>query len=95
MNIDLIAKLKSSEEFFNAFQEGDQFKTFDGKPLIFYSLSNTDLDSRYKISNFLLDRCVDVKSVNKYNESVFHVLLGQIQNDIPSVCKLCERMIAM
>lgn len=95
MNIDLIAKLKRSEDFFEVFQEGDQFKTYDGVPLIFYSLSNNDLDTRYKISSYLLDKGVDVKYVNKYNQSVFHVLLGQVQNDVPSVCRLCERMIAM
>ncbi|ERI10253.1 hypothetical protein HMPREF0083_01653 [Aneurinibacillus aneurinilyticus ATCC 12856] len=95
MNIDMIAKLKRSEEFFAAFQEGDQLKYFDGISLIFYAVSNKDLESRYKISNFLLDKGVDVTSLNQDHESILHVLLSQVKNDIIQVTNLCGRLISM
>ncbi|MBA4538335.1 ankyrin repeat domain-containing protein [Bacillus aquiflavi] len=93
MKIDLIAKLKNTEDFMDSFQDGDEKKLYDGKSLIFYSLSNIDLDSRYKISNFLLDKDVNVLCKNKENETVLHVLLGQIKNNIEETYKLCYRFI--
>ncbi|MDQ0049240.1 ankyrin repeat protein [Paenibacillus polymyxa] len=95
MNIDMIAKLKSGEEFFTAFQEGDQLKTYDGVSLIFFAVSNKNLDARHKISNFLLDKGIDVRCLNRDHESVLHVLLSQVKNDIIQVTHLCERLIKM
>lgn len=95
MKIDMVAKLKSSEEFFNAYQEGDELKHFNGIPLIFYAVSNKDLESRYKISNFLLDKCVNVTVLNQEHESVLHVLLSQIKHDTIQVTQLCRRLIDM
>lgn len=93
LNIDLIARMKLKEEFFKSFQEGDQFKKYNGRNLIFYSLGNTDLSSRYEISNFLIDNGVDVKCLNDEHESVLHVLLGQVKHDLEKTIILCKRFI--
>lgn len=91
MRIDLIAMLEKADEFFNCFKEGEQFEYFSGKSLIFFSVGNTDLTSRYEISNFLIDKGVDVKCLDDENESVLHVLLAQVKNDIDETVKLCEK----
>lgn len=94
MNIDLIARTKKKDEFFNFFKEGDQFKRYEGRSLIFFSIGNSDLISRYDISNFLIDKDVDVKCLNTENESVLHVLLGQTKHDVDKTVELCEKFIS-
>jgi ankyrin repeat protein len=93
IKIDLIAKLKNTSEFMKVYKDGDEKNVFDGKSLIFFSLSNTDLSSRYEISNFLLDKNIDVLCKNREDETVLHVLLGQRKNDIEKTYRLCERLI--
>lgn len=93
MRIDLIAQLKLSKDFFEAYQIGDEEKKYEGKSLIFYSLANTDLDSRYEISNLLISKNVDVLCKNQEQQTVFHVLLGQAKNDIHKTTKLCKQFI--
>lgn len=75
------------------FKNGDEKNKYDGKSLIFFSLSNTDLPSRYEISNFLLDKNIDVLCKNSDDETVLHVLLGQRKNDIEETYRLCKRFI--
>jgi len=75
------------------YKDGDEKNVFDGKSLIFFSLSNTDLPSRYEISNFLLDKNIDVLCKNDEGETVLHVLLGQRKNDIEETYRLCKRFI--
>lgn len=94
MKIDLIALTKNRDAFFRSFKNGDQLREFEGRSLIFYSLGNTDLASRYEISNFLIDKGVDVLCLNDENESVLHVLLGQIKHDLDKTIKLCQRFLS-
>lgn len=93
IKVDLIAKLKNTSEFMKVYKDGDEKNVFDGKSLIFFSLSNTDLPSRYEISNFLLDKNIDVLCKNDEGETVLHVLLGQRKNDIEETYRLCKRFI--
>ncbi|TDW09194.1 hypothetical protein EDD63_1627 [Breznakia blatticola] len=93
MKIDLIAKLKNIDEFKKNYIPGDEKKLYDNKSLIYYALSNSDLASRYYISNFLLEKDVDVLSKNKENETVLHVLLGQTNHSLEDTYKLCKEFI--
>lgn len=95
MKIDMIAKLKSSKDFMENYKVGDEKQSYEGKSLIFFSLSNSDLDSRYEISNLLLENNIDVLCRNEEQQTVLHVLLGQSQNDISKVAKLCAQFIDM
>jgi hypothetical protein len=95
MDIDLIARLRNIDEFFNSFIEGDQFKRYQGRSLVFFSLGNSDLDSRYYISNFLVDKGVDVRCLNDENESVLHVLLGQTKHDLDRTIELCSKFLSL
>jgi len=95
LNIDLIAQLKPKEVFFENYQDGDELKKYNGKSLIFYSLANTDLDSRYEISKFLMKKNVDVISVGKDNASPFHYLLDQVKHNLAQTIELCETLIEM
>lgn len=92
--IDLITSLKTKKEFFESFQEGDQLKCFRGRSLIFPAVSNKNLESRYEICDFLLDKKVDVTCLNEENESVLHILLVQVKNDVIQTTKLCQRLIS-
>ena len=56
MNIDLIAKIKKYDDFISAYKTGDEEKLYNGKSLLFYSLSNNDPEERYRISMFLLKK---------------------------------------
>ena len=97
MNIDLIAKMKkTSSEFFNAYKEGDEKKDYSGRSLIFYSLSNHDLATRYEISSFLLDKGVDVTGISPDEGStVLHVLLNQRDHNLGETVELCRRLIEL
>ena len=88
MMIDLVAKLKKTEDFMKEYQKGDEKKNYNGKSLIFYSLANSDLVSRYAISSILLESGVDVLGKNNEQETVLHVLFGQAKNDTSELCKL-------
>lgn len=97
MNIDLIAKLKDTDAFMGAYRPGDETREYDGKSLLFYSLSNSDPESRYRISSFLLDKGADAAGVNGEDEGVLHMLLSRIlreENNIGQVAELCRRLIA-
>jgi hypothetical protein len=84
MQIDLVARIGTKYEFYNLFREGDEKKLFEGLPLIFYAAANTNPEVRYEICNFLLDRNVDVKALNKENQSILHIILGQAEQDVRS-----------
>lgn len=93
MNIDLIAQLKPKEVFFENYHDGDELKKYNGESLIFYSLANTDLDSRYEISKFLINKNVDVTSSGKDNISPLHILLGQVKHNLAETIELCGDLI--
>ena len=95
MNIDLIAQLKSKEVFFDNYQKGDELKKYNSKSLIFYSPANTDLDSTYEISKFLMNKNVDVISLTKDNASPLHSLLGQVKHNLSQTTELCRSLIKM
>ena len=56
MDISLVAKMKKYDEFISCYNEGDEKKVYKGKSLLFYSLSNNDTESRYLITDFLLNK---------------------------------------
>ena len=93
MGIDLIAQMGTWEQFHDQFQEGDERTLHNGLPLIFAAAANTNPKERYRICNFLLDRNSDVSALNKQNQSILHILLGQVEHDIPELASLCKRMI--
>lgn len=93
MKVDLTAQIGIKDEFYREFQEGDEKKLFEGLPLIFAAAANTKLDVRYEICNFLLDRNIDVTTLNSENQSILHVLLGHIEQDISELTSLCKRII--
>ena len=95
MNIDLIAMLKNTKEFLSIYKKDDVKKTFDGKSLIFYSLANTNLDSRYEISKILLNDGVDIFDNIDRKRTVIHVLLDQNENRIPETLYFCKKFIEM
>lgn len=93
MKIDLIAQLKTTKDFMEAYKIGDEKNVYEGKSLIFFSLANTDLLSRYEISDFLVKHNVDFQCKNDEQETVLHVLLGQVQHDVRKTRKLCKLFI--
>ena len=82
MNINLIAYMKKYNDFILNYKAGDEKKLYNGKSLLFYSLANNDVESRYSISTFLLDKGIDVSGLNEENENVLHVLLSRTNHNL-------------
>ena len=93
MNIDLIAKLKSKEDFFAAYKEGDEKKEYMERSLIYFSLANHDLQARYEISIFLLNKNIDLTTYIRDKYTPLHVLLGQRQHNLQQTIELCKVLI--
>jgi uncharacterized protein len=95
MDIELTAQMKSWEDFYKLYKDGDEKKEYYGKSLIFYSLTNNNLEARYKISNFLLSKNVDIKGKTKDGYSALQVLLGQNQHDFAEMEQLFEKLVSL
>lgn len=93
MDISLIAKMKKYDEFVSNYVVGDEKKVYKGKSLLFYSLSNNDSDSRYRISVFLLDKGIEVNGLNENGENLLHILLSRNSHNINQTAELCKMLI--
>ena len=70
MDISLVAKMKKYDEFISCYNEGDEKKVYKGKSLLFYSLSNNDTESRYLITDFLLNKGTEANILTVTYENV-------------------------
>lgn len=95
MNIDLIAKMKSFEDFLENYNEEDNQKMYQGKSLLFYAMSNNDVDSRYKIVSFLLDKGTSATCINEENETLLHILFSRVKHNIEQTIELADRLLTM
>ena len=93
MNISLVAQIKKYDDFFQCYNEGDEKRLYKNESLLFYSLSNNDIESRYIISKFLLDRCSDVNVINEEGEGLLHILLSRTNHDIKQTIELCRKIL--
>lgn len=93
MSIDLIAMLKTYDEFIKAYQDGDEKKLYKGKSLLFFSIANNNTESRYLITKFLLDKNMDVNVLNAENENLLHILLSRVNQNIEQTKELCKILI--
>ena len=93
MNIDLVAKLKTYNDFIETYMDGDEKKLYKGKSLLFFSISNNDLESRYLITKFLLDKGIDVNVLNESNENPLHILLSRVNHNLEQTTELCKILI--
>ncbi|WP_455521157.1 hypothetical protein [Parvimonas micra] len=89
MIIELVAKLKTAEEFF------EQFKSEDIKieRILFYALSNTKPEDRYKISKFLIENGANVNELNSEGYNALQVLLDARLHIIEETVILCMELI--
>ena len=93
MDISLIAQLKNYNEFLQYFNEGDERKLYKNESLLFYSLANNDVESRFLISKFLLERCSDANLVNEDGENLLHILLSRTKHNVKQTTELCQEII--
>ena len=94
MEISLTAKLKDFDSFIDVYVDGDENASFDGKSLLFFSMSNNDPDSRFKITTFLIEKGADVCVLNEENENLLHILLSRVKHNLPQTIELCGRLIS-
>ena len=64
-----------------------------GKSLLFYSLSNNDAESRYLITDFLLNKGAETNVINECGENLLHILLSRTNHNIKQTAELCQRLI--
>lgn len=93
MDISLIAKIKKFEDFMDCYKEGDEARKFKGKSLLFYAISNNDTESRYLITNFLIEKGAEVNETNECGENLLHILLSRTNHDLSQTEKICKRLI--
>ena len=60
---------------------------------MFYSLSNNDAESRYLITNFLINEGAEVNVTNECGENLLHILLSRINHNIKQTAELCQKLI--
>ena len=75
MNIKLVAKLKGKEEFIKNYSSQYIVENDKMESILFYSISNNNLEARYYITNFLLDEGTNPIVINEEHETLLHVLL--------------------
>lgn len=91
--IEWIAKWCKKESFFSHYRRGDEKKSPLGRGLIYYALANSDLDTRYEISKFLLENGADISPVEKEWDGPFHYLFRQKEHDILQTVELCKMLL--
>lgn len=95
MDVSLIAKMKKYDDFILSYNEGDEKKLYKGKSLLFYALSNNDVESRYLITDFLINKGAEVDVTNENHENLLHILLSRTHHNIKQTAELCKRLIDM
>ena len=95
MNVFLTARMKTFDEFKELYDKKYLNESDDEKALIFYAAGNTKIQERYRLFNYLIDEGANVHILDKYGDSLLHVLLGHVQHDLPSEVALCRRLIEM
>lgn len=90
MKISLTARLKTADEFFGQFTDGDEHEAFDGQALIFSALANTKIPDRYDIADFLLERDCALTPAGSEANSPLHVLLSSRKHDLHRDLKLAR-----
>ncbi|MSA69537.1 hypothetical protein [Holdemania massiliensis] len=93
MNIKLVAKLKGKEEFIKNYSSQYIVENDKMESILFYSISNNNLEARYYITNFLLDEGTNPIVINEEHETLLHVLLSQVKHDLNKTINLCQRLI--
>ena len=93
MDISLVAKIKKYEDFVACYSDDDVNKDYNGKSLLFYSLSNNDISSRYKITDFLLDKGASAACINECGESVLHILFSRTNYDLFQTARICKKLV--
>lgn len=95
MNVFLTARMKTFDEFKELYDKKYLNEIDDEKALIFYAAGNTKIQERYRLVNYLIDEGANVHILDKYGDSLLHVLLGHVQHDLSSEVALCRRLIEM
>ena len=78
--------------FISCYNEGDEKKVYKGKSLLFYSLSNNDTESRYLITDFLLNKGVEVNVINECGENLLHILLSRTKHNIKTDSRVVQKI---
>ncbi|BDF68808.1 hypothetical protein CE91St43_27800 [Oscillospiraceae bacterium] len=92
MRIDMIAMLKTKEEFFMAYKPCFRDMLFDEESLLIYGLRNTHHDA-YEITNFLLDEGLSPKVKTKDGQTTLHLLFGRCDHDLEATIALTKRLL--
>lgn len=91
-----IAQLKSTAEFIAAVGDTDIGEyDKDGKSLLMAALGNTDLESRYATTQWLLDKGCKLGKANDEGYTELHILFAQVKHDIAKDVAIARQLIAL
>ncbi|WP_243143595.1 ankyrin repeat domain-containing protein [Pseudobutyrivibrio xylanivorans] len=85
--------MKKYKDFIAEYRDGDEQKLYKNKSLLFYAASNTDIDSRFLITDFLITKGADVRVTNECNENLLHILLSRTTHNLEQTRILCQKII--
>ena len=98
-DIAWVAAWGTTDEFLQRFHEDDRTQYFYDRGLIYYALSNPDMECCYEIASFLLSKCAE----NKENcmlqkktrdfDGPYHTLFRRKNYDVLQTTELCNRLL--
>ena len=84
--------MKKYDEFISCYNEGDEKKLYKGKSLLFYSLSNNDAESRYLITDFLLNKGAETNVINECGENLLHISVVKDKSQYKTNCRVVPKI---
>ncbi|WP_420096216.1 hypothetical protein [Brevibacterium sediminis] len=95
-SIELIAKLRPTAELIEAASQVDVASPLpSGESLLLWSLANTDLESRYASTQWLLDQGCGLGAPDSEGSTELHILFGQVKHDVRADVSIAEQLIAI
>ena len=95
-DLECAAILKPTAEFISAAGDADVTAPLpDGRSLLMATLANTDLESRYASTQWLLDQGCGLGAPSPEGVTELHVLFDQVKHDIARDVEIAKQLIAL
>jgi len=83
MDVSTSARMKKSPEpFFATYKPGDEQRRFYGRSLLMCAIANTDMNTRYTIADFLIERDALIGPPGSEGHTPLHVLFSHAHRNV-------------